>query len=223
MISFDAYVDEMCKLSGYGKDFAAGIDPFGTWTSGYGQKAQQHGASEAKHRKKKMMGTAGGLVGGATVVPSAIMGTIKGVKGFAAGKGIGGRLAGAARGFVEGVKQPIKQVVQGRRAVKALKRGSSAKKAIKLTGKERKALEYAGRTSNVGAEFMPKDMKKSLGDKLYPDQAKKLAPSAKGFYREGVSQLGLGGAIGGGGAYVQYEKGRESERGFSKRLKKARR
>lgn len=35
------------------------------------------------------------------------------------------------------------------------------------------------------------------------------------------AQLALGGTVGAGGAFIQYGKGRESERGFSERLKKA--
>ena len=90
-------------------------------------------------------------------------------------------------------------------------------------GKERKALEYTGRTSNSGADLLPGGLKQQLGTELSPEHARRLKPTASGFYREGVAQLGLGGAIGGGGAYIQYGKGREAERGFAKRLKKARR
>ena len=52
-----------------GKDFAAGIDPFGNWTSQYAQDTQRAHASEAEHKKRQLVGTAGGLLGGAVAVP----------------------------------------------------------------------------------------------------------------------------------------------------------
>lgn len=213
-------------------DFLGGIDPFGAWTSDYGQKAERRGESEQSHRMRHAAATAGGLIGGATVVPSAIMGIIGGARGgFGAKKGK--LLQAIAQGALEGAKSPVKAVVEGGRATRAIRRAAKAKGTTNLTPVERKALEYTARQAPVGAaedlgrasgtgdlsqgmQLMGDAQRLSEG-KLSPEMAARLAPSVTREYGTGVAQLGLGGGIGGVGAAVQYQKGREAEKEFQKR------
>lgn len=96
------------EVSSHVEDFAAGMDPLGVFTNAFGGEAEKAGLSEEDHAVKQSLGTIGGFIGGATLVPSAIMGIIGGAKGAAqAHGGIGSRLSGAAQGAWEGFKMPI--------------------------------------------------------------------------------------------------------------------
>jgi hypothetical protein len=48
---------------------------------------------------------------------------------------------------------------------------------------------------------------------------KALHRAAKQRYAQGLAQLALGGLIGGGGAYIQYARGRDAEKKFRERGK----
>lgn len=279
--------------SNYAQDFLAGLDPFGAWTNEYGLEAERAGLSEGEHALKRGIGTTGGVVGGAALVPSAIMGVTEGAKGFAGAKGgIGARLAAGAAGGLKGIKQPIKSVssaLTGRKGLRRVAEGGAG-----LTNKEQKSLLYLGENAGVTPQVVadklqaltptakrqatqtaqkavenPADVvarttgHKELGDAAQraaqtrqgqdvaqrvgdeagratakelgslgdafrnadPEQIRRVSTTADGRtlareiepaltsqLRGGVAQLGLGGAIGGGGAYYQYGAGRETER-----------
>lgn len=198
------------------KDFLAGIDPFGIWTANYGQAAEEAGISEEAHRLKRTVGTAGGIVGGAVVVPSVILGTIE------AGKS--GVLEGAKtvpKAFARGAAEPIRGVYHGTKALSALSRLEAGKE---LTKGDVKALQFLKSRVPLGAledaahglagKAVPTDPAKIT--KMLAQAARKPAKSALG---SAIAQLSLGGVIGGYGAYSQYRRGREAEQGFQKRLR----
>ena len=216
-------------IKGIARDVIGGVDPFGAITSDQAAKAQARGASEGEHRKRRSAGTAGGAFGGAVVVPAAIMGGIGAAKGAAAAKGgLGKRLAGAARGAVKGAKQPLSRLRHGMRASKTLK-------SVAKTGPRRLTRTEAGSLTNVaknaplgslagarrgGAGFRESanDMHQAMRGRLTQGAAKRLHKPVRDAVHEGAAQLAGGGAVGAFGAHVQYNKGRNSEKGYQKRL-----
>lgn len=226
-----------------GQDFLGGVDPFGNWTSQYAAGAQKAGLSDAEHSRKRAVTTAGGLIGGATVVPSTIMGLIEGAKGAGKGKGVAGRLSGAGQGFVRGFKQPIGDLYHGMRASKVLNRAAASKSGVQMNQGQKKSLQTILDKAEVGA--VRKQMEGSArgaqggGSGLAQAQqqmqsaqalrsgmldkrtAEQLAPTVSEAVGSGAAQLGLGGAIGGLGAYVQYGKGRKAEQEAQQRISSA--
>ena len=96
-------------------DFLGGIDPTGGATFQYGMEDVEDPTQKA--HGARALGTAGGLVGGAVVVPASISGLIEGGKGLVqTSGGLGKRLAGAGRGLVSGAMKPFKQVAGGIKA-----------------------------------------------------------------------------------------------------------
>jgi len=221
-------MDEIIKTAGYAKDFAAGIDPFGAYTSRYGQEAQRKGLSRKTHRKKQMAGVAGGVVGGAVVVPSAIHGLIGAGKGLASGGGVRGMARGAVSGAVRGAKYPLESVYRGTKAVKTLNRAAKTTGGVSLTKAQKKNLRYMSDNASVDAARDQAEkalkagspLRTSSSNRISQDQAKQVLPGARKELAGGYAQLGLGGAIGAGGAHVQYQKGRDAEKEFQSRLKK---
>ena len=205
-----------------GKDFVAGMDPFGVYTTQYGQQAQRRRESQGSHSLRRAVGTAGGVVGGAALVPSAIYGLVEGAKGLAGGR------HGAIKGFARGFKEPIRAVLRGRKAVKGLERAAQATRTkdirgVKLTGEEQRAMRGMVGEGVESAQKLFSDPRITAAN-LIPSRiragvAKRVLPVVKGKYREGQAILGLGGAVGGGGAFVQYGKGRESEKSFQARTR----
>ena len=226
--SFSSELQKLAAVSSLTQDALGGVDPFGNWTSQYGQKAQQAGLSEGQHRKKQLVSAAGGLVGGAVVVPSAISGLIGAAQGAARSKGgIGARIAGAGRGLVSGAKEPMQLVHHGRKATKLLGRTAKGTTAIKPTASQKKSLDFVKQRATVGNAGSPggvapgkaMEAAKQYGKgSITPEAARAAHAPARTAYVQGVSQLGLGGAIGSGGAYVQYAKGRSAEKDFQKRM-----
>jgi hypothetical protein len=314
---------EKTAVSGYGSDFLAGLDPFGVWTARYGREAEHAGLSEREHALKRGLGTAGGLVGGSLLVPSAIFGITGAAKGFGTTQGgLGKRLSGALSGGIEGFKKPVKSVGEGFRSLGAMKR--LAREGGTLQPREVEALNYLARQVPLGSieesvsPFMkrleeagfgrdrlaqmiqrgarpedfrqfgpeveryvrmvhsgmsPEDMRASAGHVaraaaglpnsggglasaamdaasrgVYPEHAREVAraagaeelgedaarvvgrmrtglgdedikqlagaavkPTRSALY-SGLAQLGIGGGIGAGGAYMQYGQGRKTER-----------
>jgi hypothetical protein len=232
-IMFSAFGDELEKIS-YAKEFAGGLDPFGFWTGRYGQEAQRRGDSEAIHTGRRLIGTAGGIVGGGILLPSAISGVMGAVGG--AKKGLGG----AARGFVTGARKPVGNLLRARTATKFLGRAQSLGTAVP-TSKELAALRGLSQQATVGS-LMPHlagkgargqaakakkysrllQAKKRVG-RISGDVAAAGHEGLRGPIQEALTGVGMGGAVGGVGAYAQYGKGREAERGFQKRLQEGER
>ena len=280
----------MPKGHSVGKDFVAGMDPFGIKTTQYGQQAQRRKESEVKHGVRRGVGTIGGLAGGAVLVPSAITGLVGGIQGAPGG------VRGIARGFAQGAASPIRGLVRGKSAKEAIKRMGKSSDKVKVDEATKrvsalfpKKYQLAAETLEIEARearqavkakvqkelrqaadkkaVLEKEMRQAAGkvddiaggsrDSKALDEGKKkvegtasramgaleaaaerasqasykkraeglrkAAPLVDEAYSSAKSQIALGGTIGAGGAFVQYGKGRESERGFAKRLKKARR
>lgn len=130
------------NVSSLSEDFLAGVDPLGYWTADYGVEAEKAKLSEEEHALKRGIGTLGGLIGGATVIPSTIFGIIGGVKGIATTPGnIKEKLLGGASGFISGFKKPIAGPIAAFRARAALK--DVADKGV-LTQEGAKAIKELG-------------------------------------------------------------------------------
>jgi hypothetical protein len=214
-----AFLDELEKIGksrSLARDFLGGVDPTGGATFRYGMEDVEQGLAAPGLRKA--LGTVGGVVGGAAVVPSAISGLIGGVKGFSAGGGLRGRLVGAGRGFVSGLAKPFSKVYQSARAsggLKALERGGEMS---------------LGQAKNLRA--LASDMPAIGGfvKKLSPEQVQQYArhlPAAQvanmrkgvgGQLSAGLATLGTSGLIGGGSAYLQYGKGRAAAQKYQQQL-----
>lgn len=139
------------KPSSYTQDFVAGIDPFGAWTNEFGMKAQRAGLPEKVHRRKKAMGTVGGLIGGATVVPSIIYGLVEAGKGFALTPGhIGRRIAGAGKAGWKGAQFPLRAVYSGTKTLKFLERAAKSGKPLVLSAEQAAPVRYAMNATPLG-------------------------------------------------------------------------
>ncbi len=216
------------------KDFAAGIDPFGNWTSGYGQQGERQGMSGGQHAARMTTGVAGGLVGGGLMLPSAISGLVEGGRGLAkGGPGIRGKLTAAAKGAWEGTKAPIQDLQRGMRTTKALKQVASGE-AKGLTAAQSADLQkILGQASIGDAVAGAKSMgggggplgwirsankaRKLMKGQVDADTARALLPAVQSGTAAGKTTLALGGAVGSVGAGVQYQKGRLTEREFQNR------
>lgn len=235
------FVDELLKIaepSSYLQDFAAGIDPFGAWTSDYGAAAEKAKLTESEHQNKRLLGTAGGVVGGALLVPSSIGGIVGAGKGFATGKGgLRGRLAEAGKGFMEGVAKPIKAPVEAIRARRAI---AESARTGQLSAEQAHRISALGKYTPLSEVTKVKSMTPAGGMKSVDTlpsmllQAKagrpvQLGESGKNIMQalhresaapvgQALTGMGLGGAVGATGAYVQYGKGRQSRQDFEQEL-----
>lgn len=141
---------EKKAVSSYTQDFIAGLDPFGVYSSRYGQQAEAAGLSEGQHALKRGLGTVGGVMGGSVLVPSAILGITGAAKGFGgATGGLGKRLSGALAGGIEGAKAPLKGVAEAYRTLRAAKR--LGRYGGTLTPREVESAEYIARQVPLGA------------------------------------------------------------------------
>ena len=220
------------KLKSYAIDFVGGLDPMGAITSRAAAEAQRKRESEKSHITRKALAASGGTLGGSIVVPSLISGITGAVQGAAKGpKGIG-------KGFVEGAKKPLSNLYAAIRSKRVL---SKVKKGVPLSGGDAKALRRT--TSQITLGDVAKSTngmkrgdigrmvkvieKAQSGAKIKSEGAKELAdkvsPEISKGLRQGLTAMAMGGAVGGGGAYVQYAKGRSAEKGFQKRIRSAKR
>lgn len=221
--------EKLSSAGEYAKDFLGGIDPFGNFTSTYAAEAQRSGASEGKHQKKQWLSTAGGLLGGATVVPAGIFGLI----------GL------ASKGKFTGFGKPFRDLATGINARKALrnvqasggqfdeKSRAAVDKLLSNQGSAsgdflRTQADQLRRVANQGSDLLSSNLTyvkpidasrlfKELPVKTRQQALQALHSDVNRATRMGMAQLGMGGAIGAGGAYLQYNKGRELERQARKR------
>lgn len=229
----------MVGESSLAQDFVAGLDPFGVYTSSYGQKAEEAGVSEGRHRTKKLVGAVGGAVGGGALVPSVVSGVSGALEAAAKGGSGKARLARAATGFLEGAKSPFK-LLSAARTGKNLAAKASAGGDLKLTAAQAESLKsLLGRVSisDLAKGAKPKgnlltrasgaledvgSLKKLLRDGVLTQSlAKKIESPLRTGYMSGVAGLGIGATVGAGGAAVQYGKGRKSEKKFQQRLRRS--
>jgi len=234
-----AGLHKAAEVSNLAQDFLGGMDPLGVWTNPYGREAERAGLSEGEHSLKHLAATTGGLVGGAGLVPAAIFGSVDGAKGLARpGGGIKGRLARGATGFLEGAKRPIKSVLEGRTAQRALERISQG--GVGVEPDELEALQYLakgalGNVDDLRAQIREvpflgrltggfdqldaerlSDLSRQFGSTpVQRHAAALLNTQLKNQLGTGQAQLGLGGLIGAGGAAYQYHSGRQTERATS--------
>ena len=207
-------------------DFVAGVDPFGLYTSQYGQQAEQAGLSEAQHSTKKTVGMLGGAVGGGVVLPSVGSGLVAGI-GEALRSGKGKALAGFGRGFVRGVKAPVKALSDISTVQKAVAQARSGK-GVKLDQKQREAFKRLAsqvRIGNLaggsgkGATLFQKG--RALLDMATGNLSKSTADMIASPLNTAATVVKAapfgGAAIGATSAAVQYSKGREQERMFMRR------
>lgn len=218
------------------QDFAGGIDPFGTFTSQYGQSAQREGASKGEHAKKRAVSTAGGLVGGGILLPGAISGTIGAAKGVARQGTVAQRLGRGLSGAVEGFKAPFQglhQAYSTRRALSSAAGGGRLNSAqiqgvkdtlgkttlsdLAASAGTRQAGGLTGLLAGRKAKKLLTNLDKGVLD---PELASRAAPKVQSAINEGVATLGMGAGVGGLGAYVQYGKGVDSEKKFQRRMAK---
>jgi len=216
-ISWEAYCVEMekiSKVSSYPQDFLAGADPVGLWTAEYGQEAERAKVSPATHGAKAGLGVLGGILGGAVVLPT----LVSGVAGAATGATRGQLVSSIARGFLAGAKKPIQQLVNGKRALNALIDAAASKEAKKLSGQEIKAIQFM---IDDAAAPLKGAFKTTVPEVMHPAWAKNAIPIVADGYKNGLLSLAAGGAMGGGGALIQYQRGRNVEKKFQKRLRES--
>jgi hypothetical protein len=234
-----AFLDELQKIaaSNYAQDFAAGIDPFGAWSSRYGQEAERSGVSEGKHRLKRGLGIAGGALGGSLAVPSAISAIVEAGSQASKGRGVKDRLLRGARGLVTGFKKPVGALINAGKTTKFLGAAAATKGGATAKGKQLKAIRGLLDEAPAGAvaeavgkgkgglnpealKNLGQSLKSTGGKELHVPQelAQKLHGTAKSERAKFMTGLGLGGVVGAVGAGAQYGKGRQAEQGFQKRL-----
>lgn len=229
--------------SNLAQDFIAGIDPLGIYTSDYGQRAEQAGVSQGRHAVKQLVGTAGGVLGGAVVVPTITSGVVGGIQQAAKGGGsLGSRAARFASGFIEGSKVPWKTLSSARTANEAVRKAiqggdirlteqelaavknlmgqvpiGEVVKGVQSSGPSRGKRSFFAQASGLLDDA--KSAKALLKDGVLTQRlAQKIEKPLATGYKTGLGALALGATIGGGGAAVQYTKGRKTEKDFQKRL-----
>lgn len=164
-MSFNDYLIKKAAAGEYAKDFMAGMDPFGAWTSGYGQKAERAGVTEKKHRTKQLLATAGGLVGGGLAVPAGIGGVTGGVSSALGAKGgAKARAAAGLAGAAKGALEPFTGLHRAMKAKKVTRRmAESGNIPSNLTDDEMKSLKYVAENTPIGALS---GLAKGRGDEL---------------------------------------------------------
>lgn len=212
------FIDEIKKASekdpvSLGESFIAGLDPTGSKTFKLSQKAKRHG-------KHKALGFAGGLIGGATLIPSAVSALTKGMSGLSTPgplkKKIVTGLSRAARGSISPYKN-LYHAATARRALKrAIKSGLLSEKDI---GKIKKLIssDKIDKAKKIYSKAAGKDMERVLsqltskGVKLKGPMRRK-ALSVLDIIGERITQpaaaVGASAALGGGSSLLQYNLGK---------------
>jgi hypothetical protein len=131
------------QAPGTAANVAAGLDPFGVWSSGLGQQAERAGVSGGEHGRNLAANVAGGVVGSGLGIPAAIMGTVGGAKALGRSSGsLKSRLAQGARGFGEGAVKPFKTLADVGRVGKFVHGAGKAQDATEIP---KEILQAAGR------------------------------------------------------------------------------
>lgn len=201
------------------QDFLGGFDPTGSYTGAYGLANQARGKTESEHAKSKALAVGGGVVGSGLALPAATTGLIEGVQaGMKAKGGIGARLAAGAKGFAKGT-MTIPKTIVGALKVRNIGNRAVREGGTKLSKGERSTL------MNLAGEMPLKNLfgKKEKGDpgmfdslnliarnKVSKKMGEKLKNEASAGLKAGIGGMALGGAVGGIGAGIQYDKGRKS-------------
>ncbi len=190
----------------YMSDFMGGVDPTGTSTFQYGLEDARQGQHSGM---RKAVGTAGGVVGGAAVLPGGIGGLVGGIKGFALGKGgFKGRMMSAGRHALEGAKNPYTSLYRGVRARGALKAHQAGKTLSSgQAGHLDKFVRGAVPQGVIPAGNLNPKMIQGAMNKMSPEQLGSAQRHLTGELAAGAGALGLSGVVSGGSAAMQYDKG----------------
>jgi len=199
-----AFVDELQKIAkdpvSISKSFLAGFDPTGTSTFGLSQRAK-------RHKTHLISGSVGGIIGGATIIPSAVSGTVGGIRRFAQTPGgFRRKVVGAIRGFGAGAISPYKQLYHGAKGTQALT------KSLKT-----------GKITQQGATHIHKAIGLKRGGQVIKNKAFfNMLPRLKG--NAGISELrdlvkkqtintgaaiGASAGLGAGSSILQYLQGKK--------------
>ncbi len=208
----------------YMGDFMGGVDPTGTSTFQYGLEDARQGQHSGM---RKAVGTAGGVLGGAAVLPAAIGGLVGGIKGFALGKGgFKGRMMSAGQHAWGGAKNPYTSIYQGVRARGALKAHQAGKTLTdSQAGHLNKFVQGAVPQGLLtSGKLGPKRVQTAL-NAMSPAQIAESQRHLTGELAAGAGALGLSGAVSGGSAAMQYDKGgltgRKMNRAMGRPVKQA--
>lgn len=165
--------------------------------------------------KRRMVGVAGGILGGAAVIPAAISGLAGGATGVAA-HGLKGLLPGMWRG----AKKPIALPIQSARAMKSLSRFNKDPKAV-LSAAEH--ANFGRLLKNALPESLVSEAGEGVKKMTAADSSAVLRSMPLGLRKflhghlkeqltTNMSGLGIGGLVGGGSAYLHYGKGAKAGR-----------
>ena len=203
----------------YLKDFIGGVDPTGTATFGYGMEDAKAGNTPSAARRA--VGAAGGVLGGAAVVPGLVGGIVGGIKGLAMGRGgIGGRLASAGRGALQGSHDSYSRLYRGVQAQRALGAMQAGKAVSPGQSKAlSKFVSSADPTGAIAAKATPKEIAARVTE-LTPQHLSEARRHMGADIAAGAGALGLSGLVSGGSAYQQYNKGVEMQRAVNRQLEK---
>lgn len=201
--SFSSFVDEMCKIAerSYLDDFTAGVDPTGTRTFQYGMDDAQTGRTS---KVRQAIGTAGGLVGGATIVPAIVSGALEGAKGIRAG-GLGTGLVRA----IKGTYKPFQDLYRAGRGARSLGKAQAGKS---ISHGERANLRRLSKgTDAEGAVGAATRSNEALQATAAHPQGRRALGKAREHLKSEVTDtgaaIGLSGALGAASAGLQYGKG----------------
>ena len=180
-------------------DFAGGVDPTGIYTFNSAKRNALAETKDSRHGAHRGVATLGGIIGGGAVVAPAISGLIDAGSSLAtSGGGWRGRLAGAAKGFVKGFKQPFLDIRHGIGGGRNILRGNVEKATPSLKYFQESLGPAGSHLDPRMVRQMPPGAQKELGQRLYSEGGK------------GLSTLGLSGGIAGGSAFLQYGGGRDA-------------
>lgn len=218
-----AFLDELSKIAqataprGLMSDFWGGVDPTGTKTFQYGMQDAQRGKPSGLRRA---VGAAGGVVGGAAVIPAAVGGTVGALKGFAAGKGgIARRLLSAGREALSGATKPYTSLYHGVRGRGALAAHQAGKKLTQSqAGSLQKLVREASPLAAATKGKLTAAQTQAALRGFTPEQLASAQRTLSGELAGGAGALGLSGLISGGSAYMQYGKGAKTQQDVNRQL-----
>ena len=179
------------------REFVGGMDPFGFWTTQQAAEREQRGQSHGIGRAAAL---AGGLVGGGVLVPSAISGV---------------SAVFDRQPFETGAVRPWARLHRGYQLQDAL--GRSDWKRVREVLARRVPGDGPPSLSGLG-EFA---RNVHWGDVVREGPGKAGQRAVRRLMRPSLSGIGLGAAIGGGGALLQYNKGVDMERDVQRRIRTA--
>ena len=200
-------------------DFVSGMNPVGATVLEHGLEDVKRGASKEEQNKRRMAATAGGLLGGALLVPLLAGGVAGGVRGMMRAP----HVRSALRGAVHGATMPFRKIGEGIRVRKTM---AKIEQGVKLDDKDVKTMR------GVASSLAPGPLRRDVMKKLDPTFDKVTAKDMnsllglvprdlqvkgarhigeRGAERAlaGLGVLGLGTTIGGANAFVQYGRGQD--------------